>query len=380
MPSAIAATRNADLSTDLYAVSGNSLYYFSNTNQADGATGVALITHDVISGTTKLAAMYHNGLITLWGRNASDQIYYTRCLHANVSDPAAWSIPIPVLSGIEKMSPYLNAADGGNTIFAAGGGKIQKITQSPRSTLWQTSQITLPIPPKQQSISFNSYTTTIQFSDAQGLPLSNTALKLSASRRSAVYINGLYYVVGSTPIDINSNSVGMLTIVESIGTLNEVMFTVSNWGGPSVTINPMDPAFKKLAALDTSDKLRAAVITNEDGSTRPLVARSASSDDVRKVASALGDLGKSYQTLGLYTGSVAALATFTPPYSPVLRLDLGNNIVTVAIGDLFKWLESGVEAIIEVIYDEASAALPYHNRRQGLSCRSRYRRGRGGGG
>jgi hypothetical protein len=105
--SAIAATRNADLSTDLFAVSGNSLYYFASGNQSDEAIAIPLISNDVITNTNKLAAMYHNGVITLWGRNASNQVYYMSCPQSEAANPAAWSVPVPILSGIEQISPYI---------------------------------------------------------------------------------------------------------------------------------------------------------------------------------------------------------------------------------------------------------------------------------
>jgi hypothetical protein len=124
---AIAATRNADLSTDLFAVSGSTLYYFASSNQADGAIGATLISNEVLSNTREFAALYHNELITLWGLNASDQVYYTCCPKGKASDPSAWSVPLPILSGIEKLSPYVNVIDGSNTIFASGGGKLQRM-------------------------------------------------------------------------------------------------------------------------------------------------------------------------------------------------------------------------------------------------------------
>ena len=119
IPSTIASTRNNDMSTDLFAVSGKNLYYFESSNQFDSAVGTTLITNDVISDTTKLTAMSHEGVITLWGRNRSDQVYYTSCPVSKLSDSSAWSVPVPILFGIEKMSPFINSADGGNTITAS---------------------------------------------------------------------------------------------------------------------------------------------------------------------------------------------------------------------------------------------------------------------
>lgn len=357
--SAIAATRNTDLSTDLFAVSGSSLYYFASTSQVDGATGAPLITNDVISDTSKLSAMYHNGVITLWGRNASDQVYYTSCLQSQIADPSAWSVPVPILSGIEEMSPYVNAIDGGNTIFAAGGGKLQRITQDSqsKSKMWQTSQITLPVPPTSRSTSFNSYTTTILITDEQNLPLKDASISLSASGRCSVYINGLYYTLDSTPIHISSNSLGSVTIVESTDTLAGTTFTVSTGGGSAVTINPMDKPFQKFAALGDSDgntdKLSAATINEGNGVTKPLVPSGTSSNDLSTVARGLANLSTSYNSIN--SSAPRVRAAFAPTAAPALAMDAGDDIL-IAAGDLYKWLESGVEAVIDVIKDAATDA------------------------
>jgi hypothetical protein len=349
--SAIAATRNADLSTDLFAVSGNSLYYFASDNQSDEAIAIPLISNDVITNTNKLAAMYHNGVITLWGRNASNQVYYMSCPQSEAANPAAWSVPVPILSGIEQISPYINGVDGGNTIFASGNGKLQRIMQSPTSTLWQTHEITLPSPPQGKSISFNSYTTTIQTTDPQGLLLKDISLSLSASDRCAVYINDLYYVVDNAPIHIKSNALGSITIIESTDALTGTTFTVSTGSGASVIISPMERPFKKLAALDTPDKLKAAQIRDNQGNPKSLVASDTSDNDIKAVASALGNLGKSYdQTKAEPAPAIAALARASVPMT-TMNLE---DAINVAVGDLFNWLKSGVQAIVEVIEDAAA--------------------------
>ncbi len=351
--SAIAATRNPDLSTDLFAVSGSTLYYFSSTNQGDGAIAAPLMSNDVISETNKLSAMSHNNVITLWGRNASDEVYYMSCQQSQVSNPSAWSVPVPILFGIEEMSPYVNRVDGGNTIFASGGGKLQKITQDSESAskLWQTNQITLPVPPTSKAISFNSYTTTLQVSDEQDLPKKNASLNLSANSRCAVYINGLYYVIDRTPIHITTNSLGAITIMESTETLNGTSFTVSTGSGSFVKINPTDEPFQKLAALNTADKLKQATITENNGITKALVSSNTSENDLKTVAKSLGNLHTSYDKVS--SPQLSAFHVLAQP-APAAALDLGDDIA-IAIGDLFNWLESGVEAIIDVIYDAAKA-------------------------
>lgn len=357
IPDAIASTRNADLSTDLFVTSGSTLYYFASTNQADGAVGSALVTDAVLSDTEHLAAMSHGGVTTLWGRNGSDQVFSISCPTASVATGAAWSVPVPLLSGVEEMSPYVNKADGGNTIFASGDGKLERITRNSATSLWDTDQITLPAPPTQPSISFDSYTTTIQVADENGLPTRDATLSISASQRSAVFVNGLYYVIGVAPIHVQPTSLGTITIVEATTSLTGTSFDVSAGGGTTITIHPMEEPFKKLAALDTPEALKGATVP---GSGKRLVSANASSDDVQAVATGMKNLSKSYDQLttnapaGVASPAVAAAPVAFAAPQPVTAASIGDDIL-IAAGDLFKWLESGVEAVIEIVEDAATA-------------------------
>jgi hypothetical protein len=350
VPGAVASVRNADLSTDLFVVSGSTLFYFASTNQTDAATPTTLIDNDVLSGTTQLVSVLHDGVVTLWGRNGSDEVYSLSCAQASVTDTSAWSVPLPLLSGIEHISPFVNAVDGGNTIFSAGAGAVERMTRNEANGLWVTDQITLPAPPTQPSITFNSYTTSIQATGDDGLPARSVSVGLAANRRAAVYINGTYYVLGSSPIHVSTTSIGTITIVEAIGTLVGTTFTVSTGTGSGVTINPMDGPIKKLATLDTGDKLSAATITNEDGSTRPLVPSGTNTDDLNAVASGLQQLGNTYPKVSS-PGPGRALAAPRPLLAASLG---GDDAIAVGIGDLFQWLETGVEAVVKVVEDVAN--------------------------
>ncbi|PEN09153.1 hypothetical protein CRI93_00005 [Longimonas halophila] len=360
VPDAIASTRNADRSTDLFVVSGSSLYYFASSNQDDGATGVKVATHDVLAGTHHLVAMAHGGVITLWGRNGSDEVYSLACQADSLGDDSSWSVPVPLLSRIEKMSPYINVTHGGNTIFASGKDKLVRITRDPTTQVWTTDRITLPAPPEQPSISFKSYTTTIQVTDEEGLPQSQVTLSLSASQQTAVYINGLYYTVGTEPVHVQTTSLGSVTIVEATDTLSGTTFTVSAGGSHAVTITPMKEPFKKLTALDTPDKLTSATVTKKDGQTAPLVSSDASESNLKTVANGLKNLKSSYNQVTAASRSMdvgMALATptmggFAAP-APVTAESLGEDIA-VAVGDLFQWLETGVDAVVDIVEDAAN--------------------------
>jgi hypothetical protein len=220
VPSAIASSRNPDQSTDLFVIGGDTLYMFPSSDldaKPSKATPIKLMQNAIFSGTDKLFGMAHQDTITLWGKNGGDQVFYLSCKQSDKSNGAKWSFPVPILEGMEEISPYLNLVDGGNTLFASGNGVLEKITQNTasESKLWSVTQISLPAPPQAPPVSFNSYTTTIQLNDANNLPVGNQAVSLSANQRTAVFINGLYYVLTANPIQVKSNASGMITIMEA---------------------------------------------------------------------------------------------------------------------------------------------------------------------
>ncbi|GFF59944.1 hypothetical protein IFM46972_11509 [Aspergillus udagawae] len=53
----------------------------------------------------------------IMGEERHDQVYYFACPTGQLGHSGAWSAPIPVLSGVELISPYVNRADGGYTIL-----------------------------------------------------------------------------------------------------------------------------------------------------------------------------------------------------------------------------------------------------------------------
>jgi hypothetical protein len=175
--------------TDLYVVGGSSLYIITATAQdRDESTAKLVLTNNIFSGTSKLAAMMHEGVTTLWGRNANNEVYYMSCEAHLVSDPGSWSRAIPILSNIEQMSAFVNRTDGGRTIFATGGGRFQRITQATQTTskLWSSQDIVLAAKQlTQSSTSFKSYTTSIRLvNKAKNIPATNVPVFISAASRT----------------------------------------------------------------------------------------------------------------------------------------------------------------------------------------------------
>lgn len=408
--SAIATSRIVDPSsnlygsTDLYAVSGSILYRFAADNQKDGTIGTPLLNSTVFSGTSQLSTMTNNGVTTVWGKNSNDQVYYVSCPSSQLSVPGAWSAPVPILTGVELMSPYINRTDGGNTIFASGGNQLQRLTQATGTDakIWTVDAITLVAAPVERSLSFNSYTTTIKVVDDQKMPAAAIDVSISTASRTPVYINGLYYVLSTTPVTVVTDATGTVTVIEP--TQNTISGTVlsiiCNGGTSPTTINPMNNAFQAMAALNTEDSLKGATIptnivaggTQGPSSSSPLVAASTSSDDLSVVATGMSNLNTAYQSVNSTQSKSTSPATSAPesPTTPFMDLtrrststsvtasaaialpsvsmpvvphtlflasvplsDIGTDIA-IAAGDLFRWLQSGIDSVINIIKDAAS--------------------------
>ncbi|CVL11695.1 hypothetical protein FPRO06_13004 [Fusarium proliferatum] len=385
--SAIASSRNIDTSTDLYAISGSSLYYFASDSQTDGAMATLLMDNTLFSGTTELSAMMHQGSTTIWGRNSSDQVYYISCPSDQVQNIGAWSVPIPLLSDVERISSYLNCSDGGNTIFAFGANKLQRLVQASETTekLWSTDGIRLVAQtPTSKSQPFNSYTTTIHTNDSNNLPVNGAFLELTTASRVSVYINGFYFILSLTPTRVVTDATGSVTIVELVdGTISGTVLTVTcNEGSSCTVINPMNKAFQTIAQLSDVPSLQQAtfVINVTAGgvmgkpTSSPLVAPPTSTADLGVVADSITNLKSAYSsanspgdsfpppTTAIFSGTSAhpmpansnlAAPSQSPP-SLALSFTISDEI-SIAAGDLYRAFKSGIKHSIEFIHDVATA-------------------------
>jgi hypothetical protein len=344
----IASCRKTDMSTDLYACGAGGLYYFASGNQADGAVGVLLLQNSIFDGMRKLYAAQSNNLSIVWGLNGNDQICYVSCpIGQETATPSAWSYPLPIVTGVDLFSPYINKLDDGNTFFAVAGSTLQKLFKSNQNSIWTSQSITLPSPNTSDTQKYSSYTTRIQVTDENNQPLINEPITISANTRTSVYINHLYYIIDPIGIQINTDVLGSITVVEWISGLSGTTLNVVDAARNSTAVNPMDKPMAKVAQLNSVSGLKNATITNTDGSTKPLVNGSISDSDLQALASSNTQLGTVYNSLSTSTGAKAALLN---PKSTVGGLDA----LWVDLGDLFKWLESGVEAFIDIVEDVAT--------------------------
>ncbi|MBK8458924.1 MAG: hypothetical protein IPL43_00815 [Micropruina sp.] len=261
---AIAACRNPDASSDLYAAAAGVLYRFASSNQGNGSVATVATSNSLFTGVRDLFAFALDDVVTVWGRNAENETFYTSCPRAKVDDPAAWSLALPILAGVEQVSPFINRANSANTLLAhTGEGSLKMGVKSPGTGSWTWRDVTLPpADTKVPARSFNSYTTTAHVKDANNKPAAGAKIALSSPTVTSVYINHLYYLVGPTPIHVATDAVGTLTIVEAVPRLTGAQWQMAVVDDPSsaTAVNPMHKAFKKATDLQSTKALRDASI------------------------------------------------------------------------------------------------------------------------
>ena len=377
-PSAIASVAMDGNATDLFVACDKSLYYFPADKQHDNDPGVKVLDHPLFEEVDRLFAFATSTQVIVWGLNRPDQVFYTACDRGKIKEPAAWSYPLPIMQNVEQLSPYVNRADNGNTFFAhTGVNQLQKAVQAPATTTWKFENILLPAPVEAKAKKFNSYTTRVQVTDAAKKPLARVPVNLSSSSRAGVYINNLYYVLDRRPIPVETDDTGGLVIVEWVDSLRATQLHVRGDDGAVIDINPMDKPLKTAAAkLNTKEKLSAAVIKRQDGSSKSLVAAGTSDADKGIVVEAIGKLLTAYQSLppsgapklaafsaeaeetvaaALESVPAANIMSFRVGADGAAAMDLGEGLmdfgdaIAVAAGDHFKFLSSQIEYVVHIV-------------------------------
>jgi hypothetical protein len=355
---AIAAARNADNSSDLYVAAGGNIYWFSADNQKDGATGTLVASNPLLNAVRSLYAVAADGYITVWGLNSNDTAFYLRCPIGQQAQATAWNAPLPIITGVDAVSPYIDRGYSANTFFAHMSDGPLKLVKSPTTGLWNQRRITLPpSAATNPATPIHSYTTHIQVTDANGQSAPNVAITVTATNVISVYINHLYYIVGPSPIEVTTDIRGTVTIVEMTESLAGTRFQVSVASQPEVAVNTMDTAWQRNAKYTTVDSLQGAKIVNRDGTTRNFIPAGTSSDDLQGVAQSNQGLSQAYN--GLVSTPPPSLAQHVPLalaglHQEVLTAHGLNDGTFVDIGDLIRWLESGVDAFVHLVEDVAA--------------------------
>jgi hypothetical protein len=357
VPDAIAVCRNPDNTSDLYATAKGVLYRFASTleeNDDNDVIATVATSNALFEGVKDLYAFAYSDGVVVWGRNANNETFYTKCPRSQLDKPAAWSFPVPILTGVDQVAPFVNRENSASTIFAhTGASELKMGVKSPGTGIWSWRSVTLPPPPAAPAQPFNSFTTRIQVTDAEHQPASGVTVAVSATNVTSVYINHLYCIVGPAAIQLKTDAVGSLTIVEAVPRMTGTKFKVCvvEDAASEKLINPMENVFKKATDLQSVESLKAASITSyvkgPDGTckrtTRPLIRPGVDDKSLNQAAhlnkqlvEVSADLTKE-PTTKAYLESTRALSVYEFP--------VPEDAPEVDAGDLFQFLEAKSAAV-----------------------------------
>lgn len=361
IPDAIAAARNADNTSDLYAAAQGSLYWFASGNQRNDAVGVKVVTSPLLAAVRSLYAYTADGAVTVWGLNGDDQVFYLTCPIGGQRTASAWNVPLTILTDVDAISPFIDRNYNANTFFAHSGTGLVKVVKSPTTGLWTSRHITLPpAAATHPATAIHSYTTHIQVTDANGQSAPNVPVALTATNVTSVYVNHLYYLIGPSPIQLTTDAFGTITIVELTSSLTATRYQVSVASQNQIPVNTMDTAWQRNAKYTTTESLQAAKIVNRDGSTRDFIPAGTSPQALQGVAASNQALNQAYASLSKSPAPPAATARGAAPRAlaapHAVALETGGALdgVLVDVGDLFSWLASGIDALVEIFQDAAN--------------------------
>lgn len=342
IPDAIAACPNADNTTDLYVAANGTLYRFASSNQHHEAVATVAATSPFLTTVRDLFTFDDDDRVVVWGRNADNVAFYLACPRAKLDEPGAWSLPLPLLSGVQHVSPFVNRGNRANIIYAHTHDNQLKVgLKSPETRAWTWTDIVLPLADTQlPARKISSYTTRVQVFDDQKRPASNLTMALTAQNISTVQVNHLYYQVGPTPIHVPVDPNGCVTVIEAVPGLTGTQFGFSVASTPTQVINPMDKAFRKATDLQTVDQLKnAEVVRYVNGVRQPaqkLIGATVDDATLRRVAHMNQQCAHVYQdpAKGPTSALQAAMAAADQPFT------VPDDAPVVDGGDLFQFLET----------------------------------------
>lgn len=379
----IASCLNSAGFSNLFVAAPDGIHLFAPQNQLDQAKSLLIVpttivaSQNILGGVTSLTASTVGSRTVIWGINAARNLFQVYCKAGSESNPSSWSSPVTLCTGVEGFAFYLNLNAANNVLFAhLSGQKLLQFTQDPVTTSWSSRAISLPPTSPDDVIEFNSFTTQITVQDDNGVPSRDSVVSLTSTSPVSVYVNNMYQILTPTvPINERTNDLGAITIIQEVQSLCAVGYQVQIAGDSSspVNIDPLSKAMQKLSCIKSGDDMANIQIKSEDGTTKPLVPASVSSNTRNTVAGSIVQLLQVRDTLPSNNpGAVSSIsAQPSQPYHSMALLQSTDNPIFVAIGDLVafvreKWdlvehyviqkLEEGYHFILK-LGDQVYAAL-----------------------
>lgn len=373
---AIAAALDASNTSHLFVAGDKALFHFDPTGQQDGASATQIVANPIIAGVRSLYAASTAGQTTVWGLNQQNELFYAQCKAGSEGDATAWSYPVPILTGVQGIAPFVNPAQNTSVIFAhTDGQNVIQLMQDPVTTHWHQRCIVLPGTAPDDLVTYNSLTTHVKVADDSNAPSGNLTVSLTATSPVTVYLNDVYYRLSpDTAVEVATDVTGVLTIVQETHAVSGVSYQLQLPStGDAAEINPLTNALTRLAPIKLASDLDAVTVPNGNGTRRKLLPDSVTGDQKTAVASSVQHLvaiAGNLQTSKSLQSSAAPAASSGDAWSVVFgsgtatfsagtgTLDVASAI-EVAAGDIFNWVKTAYDDASQLVVQEAEGVYTF---------------------
>lgn len=247
---AIVAIPGAGASHDLYAA-GDGVYLYKDS----GRSAAILANKSAVSGAHELVVKQDETNAAVFVVCGDEKLVHTGGPKSMIE---AWSEPLIIQSGVTQISALRNPYKLTNELFLVKGNHtLSYLYQDPVSTIWK--ETTIDLPSLNKNIEFTSYTTHIALRDANGMPMMNYPVQVTASSWTYVTINGESHSLDPVnPANVKSDYRGNITLINRVSDISTPVFHIqSSSFADVVDIDPASKVREGLKQVQSGSDLRS---------------------------------------------------------------------------------------------------------------------------
>ncbi len=372
-------------------VNGKKIYYYAPSTSGNPTS---IIENDLFVGVSELYADTTATETILWGRNLQGQVFRLKCPKGQEQTPSAWSVPIPIIINATKIAPYLNRVTGHSVIFANTTDRgLIKLKQDPATKIWQERKIYLQTTDVNKIVEFESFTTHIQCTDENDLPIVEPiSLKITTDSHASMYVNNQYLTIDKdSNATFMTDETGTLTIVQETHSLSAVHFkVVEPTSGVFIDVKPTTSILEKITSITSWAEFAAKKVYDELGVESNITTRTPTEQQKADFMTAITNFKNAYNkvknpataarnvsetttsTWGMsfqennwqYHEGQTTLNVFNGTNNLATRdavltsIDPANAIDVIA-EDVFKWLKHAFTDVSDFMIHEVNNAISF---------------------
>lgn len=283
--------------------------------------------------------------LSFWFTNGEHTLGYQQASNDGklLGDP----IPLrPAGSSIDYAAILDPRSKSQSLIVVSGTHEVLLMEQAIETGMWNTRPLLITAP--DGLIETDAFVSHVELRDAEHKPLSLTKLNISASGWVNLLVNGTEYAVGETPRTVETDEMGILTIVQPSDDISAYTYNLSNvpdgtniFPSTGFLIDPSVKVQAKIGSLTTPEALRKA---GAEGSQEDLEAAARA---ISKMHGLIKDVSNSSSrsTQGDSTPSTSVV----PSFSDIIEMKW----------DLWEWVKVKAQEVKEFVMKKVKDAWQF---------------------